>query len=915
MTTPPRPGRDSLILAGSIELLGGGVPSTHPSCPGAVFRLAPGYDEGAPQPSADVVTKMLTGGSRPHGRWADNRAVKLPVIILAPDRATLVAARELLAQLLDADEFETRWHRDGAPGPMVLDCYRAGAAAPGYSVLEERENLARIEVSFAALPYGRSDVRETVWFPSPIVGAIPAPVYRPWEQVDPYTTVASVTQPGSWGRALRPGSGAFPGSAHWNPLAGANTPVYHRVLPGNVDITGRQQISLWVGLGNSNGQWRSGNLTFRVTLYDTGMSWLQFGGTFKLTASDNWNAPSFTRIAMTFPTTTGFHFEELREYFIEVPNFTNAAKMGDLYLNCMGASPDAVPWPAPSARGTVYSVAGAGTARAPVSLRFQPPEGSYSQSRAWTAASEAVNWLSPPGVMSPDGTPDTVQARVWGAAGAGSTMTNANAPHYGIGGGAAAGGCAGDDHFPAPPGVTLTGIVGAGPPGATAQPPAGAASTLTSPAPGGYELRATGGPSAPNNSYNQGGTPGSGQLPAPIRYSGGRGTYGRTAGNPGQGAGGGGGGAGSSGPGKDAPGQPGGEGGPGGGHGGGGRSPFDHGPGSPGGGPAGGGGGATWKAGGAALGGKGANGRVEVNWLVPAVPMQTLMVHMPGPETHATFAPVIALGGTASQPLGTTFYPAASPQPGMPVRYDGTYSAVLVASSWANATVARDIEVKIIQFDRDLGANPPIPGATTRTAAVQVVGGAIYHDLIPAHDAIVQAGFLVLGTVTLPLRQLPADNQSAVFGVTVRSTQTGDRFLDLALLDVTGQTVIIADDGGGFTNYFIDEPDASAGLGNILGSDYGRTQARSVTELLGPVSGGPFILEPGQGNLLLAYSKGGSPSLGLDYYSRWWFDRADDLAASGVGGAPPNPRAWLNGQPVPGPPPPASVLAAAEAGR
>ena len=126
--------------------------------------------------------------------------------------------------------------------------------------------------------------------------------------------------------------------------------------PGaGVDITGRQQISLWVGLGNSNGQWRSGNLTFRLTLYDTGMSWMQFGGTFKLTASDNWNAPNFTRIAMAIPTGTGFHMEELAEYVLEVPNFTNAAKMGDLYLNCLGASPAASAWPVPpGGRGTVY---------------------------------------------------------------------------------------------------------------------------------------------------------------------------------------------------------------------------------------------------------------------------------------------------------------------------------------------------------------------------------------------------------------------------------------------------------------------------------------------------------------------------------------------------------------------------------
>ena len=647
------PGRDSLVLAGPIELLGGGVPSTHPSCPGAVFRLAPVTTREPPSHPPNVVTKILTGGSRPHGRWADNRTVKLPVIILGPDRPTIVAARELLAQLLDVDQFETRWMRDGAPGPMVLDCFRAGAAGPGYSVLEERQNLARIEVTFAALPYGRSDQRESVWFPSPVVGGVPAPVYRPWESVDPYNVVASLTQPGSWGLAARPGGGgAFANSAHWNPLAGANTPVYHRVLPAPVDITGRQQISLWAGLGNSNGQWRSGNLTFRLTLYDSGTSWMQFGGTFKLTASDNWNAPHFARIAMAIPTGTGFHMEELREYILEVPNFTTAAKMGDLYLNCLGASPAASAWPVPpgAVRGTVYSVALDGTARAPVSLRFQPPAGSYAREMPPITAAGDWTWLVPADLVSaPDGTPNAIQSRIWGGSGAGGSRSTTNAAvDHGLSGGGAGAGCIGDDHYPVTPGQTIGGHNGRGAV-ASLTPLSGEASTLGTHPGAPYLLRATGGASGPTNDWHGAQVPGEGQAdpgtqPVPgglIRYTGGKGAYGRPAGQQYQGSGGGGGAAGSSGPGKDAPGQPGGEGGPGGGHGGGGHGPSDQGRGNPGGGPGGGGGGATRLTSGTQLGGDGANGRIQVSYLTSVVPMRTLLVHMPGPETPTTFAPLV----------------------------------------------------------------------------------------------------------------------------------------------------------------------------------------------------------------------------------------------------------------------------------
>ena len=791
---------------------------------------------------------------------------------------------------------------------MILDCFRAGAAAPGYSVLEERENLARIEVTFAALPFGRSDVRETVWFPTDnqVVGGPPAPVYRPWEEIDRYgpanTDVHSVVQTASWGRAARPGgSGPYDGSAHWNPLAGANTPVYHRVLPAFRDITGRQQISLWAGLGNSNGQWRSGNLTFRVTLYDAGQSWVQFGGTFKLTASDNWNAPTFTRIAMAIPTGTGFHFEQLAEYVVEVPNFTTSARMGDLYLNCLGASPSAVAWTPPSVRGTVYSIALAGSARAPVSLRFQPPAGSFSKTEEWVNPGGLDFHVPAAGVTAPDGTPDAVQARVWSSAGACGSLT----PTFiGLAGGGAGGNCAGDDHYPAPPNAHILGSVGQG---------AGGAATLPRPAAGQPSnlgtLTANGGLSGLTNDWH-GASPGPATA-APIHWLGGWGGYARDKGKPNQGAGGGGGGAGSSGPGKEPPGQPGGEGGPGGGHGGGGHGPFDTGTGSGGGGPAGGGGGATRTGtGGTSVGARGANGRVQVTYLTSVLPMRTLLAHMPGPETHATFAPVIGVGdgndapdggGPPSLPLwpdGVRNYRAVSPQEGMPVRYDGTYSGVLVAKSWASANLSRDITVRITQHDA--------PGGPTTTT---VIGGGVFSGLVPQNDAGVMAGFLRLGTVTLPLAWLPPDNQAAYYTVTVDSRWhqgepnagqvTGDRFEDLLLLDVTGQTALLTHPTG-YTNYFIDEPDTTQGLGGLLGSSFGRTQARSVTDSIVSLAGGPFILEPGQGNLLLAYSADrGSPSLGLDYWARWWFDRADDLAAHGVGGAP-LPR---------GLPPPAALLA------
>ena len=134
--------------------------------------------------------------------------------------------------------------------------------------------------------------------------------------------------------------------------------------------------------------------------------------------------------------------------------------------------------------------------------------------------------------------------------------------------------------------------------------------------------------------------------------------------------------------------------------------------------------------------------------------------------------------------------------------------------------------MRIHQHDYRPAAGPHPPGTTTSA----IIGGATFTGLVPANDPVVQAGFLILGTITLPLRWLPPDNQSAYYTVSVDSDNRSDRFMDLLLLDQTGQTVLIVHDHDGFTNYFIDEPAATQGLGGILGSNAGRTQARSVTE-------------------------------------------------------------------------------------
>jgi hypothetical protein len=159
---------ESLTIAGQIELLGpdGGMPSQVPQCAGATFLLAPGYDLSAPQTVVDILAAGLLDGEVPIGRRASNRTITLPIKLTAPDRTTLAAAREFLLSTIDEDYWQLVWTRDGGL-PMVLDCFRAAPAVAQSDVLTEQQLVSLIQVSFQALPYGRSDQPEVLEFPAP----------------------------------------------------------------------------------------------------------------------------------------------------------------------------------------------------------------------------------------------------------------------------------------------------------------------------------------------------------------------------------------------------------------------------------------------------------------------------------------------------------------------------------------------------------------------------------------------------------------------------------------------------------------------------------------------------------------------------------------------------------------------------
>jgi hypothetical protein len=175
---------DSLVLAGQIELLGGGVPSPNPDCLGAMFRLLPGYDLSAPALTAEMAAGLLLDGEMITGMRASNRTPKLPVAIIVPptgnlqaDRATLAGARELLLRLAAQEHWTLTWAREGGY-PITFDCQGMTSSTITYSTKLDMSLASLVEIEFSAYPYGRSEDPEQIQIntPSQIWDQPPAPV-------------------------------------------------------------------------------------------------------------------------------------------------------------------------------------------------------------------------------------------------------------------------------------------------------------------------------------------------------------------------------------------------------------------------------------------------------------------------------------------------------------------------------------------------------------------------------------------------------------------------------------------------------------------------------------------------------------------------------------------------------------------
>jgi hypothetical protein len=515
---------DSLVLANSIELLYGGVVSTNQSCPGAVFRLQPGANPGAPQPTTDFVASLLLDGERPFGRRASNRTITLPIWITAPNRQILAAAREFLQRTIDQDYFTITWTRDpangnpgGVPLPMLLDCFRAEpTVSPLNTLLEKQLCGMQVQITIPALPYGRSNVQTQVSFASPVpttpvVPPPPVPVV-----LDSFATISSSQCSQSSQCVIGPTTCCWDPDQFGDP-GGQITPLtYSSSFTAPVSLANMTSLQMWLGFGsryyaNLEYAGKTHGVSVSFTLTDSGGNTLSFSrSNLLLPVGQAAQTPVFSRVTIPVPQgNTVFNYGSVVSYAMTVTNRQDRVSRLSwvtAYLDALTAYPGAQSI-TPVTHGIAYTLYGvAGTARAPVSMMFQQPP---TPGTATTLTSAGSGFYTVPSNTA------WLKVEAWGGGGAGGNRTTA-----GLAAGGGGGEYAAETIFPALSGMSIPYIVGSG--DTSGAPFAGGLASVFGPVPGGtLQVTAHGGGSVVANADVAGaGGAGSANL---VEYAGGAG--------------------------------------------------------------------------------------------------------------------------------------------------------------------------------------------------------------------------------------------------------------------------------------------------------------------------------------------------------------------------------------------------------
>jgi hypothetical protein len=445
---------DSLVIDGKIELMGGRAFSPLPQCQGAQFQLAPGYDLSMAQPTTDIVASLLFDGERPYGRRFSNRTIVLPIVIQAPDRPTLAAAREILLETIDQQTWELTWTRSGG-SPLVFDCFRAQPTVITYSTKTEKDGLASVlTLTVPALPFARSrsDSLQQLAFPATILGG---PVTALPSLIDDYNVINTTTQPSWWRQSVLTAVDVYSAWWEWSVTDENSAPLYTSALVSPVNISGLAAVNFWLGLGTQNYlTWHKGTVTFAITLTDADGNTISFGADVYCYASDNNLAPWWNQVTIAIPQNVqSFDYVNVASYTLQLwrfSEFDGTLQMdSDVYINQLSAVPAVQAGPQVSPRGQLYQLNTIGTAPSPLSLQLEQQPSTAIQVSAVTTAGPGV-FVPPPGV-------NTLKVQKTGAGGAGSSLTAA-----GQGGGGKGGEYAENDSYPCEPGIPINYYVGQG---------------------------------------------------------------------------------------------------------------------------------------------------------------------------------------------------------------------------------------------------------------------------------------------------------------------------------------------------------------------------------------------------------------------------------------------------------------------
>lgn len=489
----PQPSNvDSLVLAGMIEILGGGaVQSQLPELVdvngnGAIFRLLappasnsmaygyePSYDLSAPQPTQDIVQSMLLDGERPFGYRASNRTITLPIHIKATSNQQMQAAREYLMQLIDQQTWPIAYTPGSTGLTTIFDAFRALPTAVmwGFNYDNSQAQQAGIEntsyayngmltLSIQALPYGRSDTDGTqqLSFASPLTSQSSAAGAN---IIDAFSTLPSGLPAGQGRWYLRTGqviTGVSSNSVYYQPPQPIVQPYPPAVMQRSglsADIRSLPVMSVWFGQAYDT-QWAAdkkfvSDMVLNWTLTDNNGKTLSFHTTYNnLPWSTDLNNPKWTRINANIPQGQNFNYQHVTEYNVHCTNWNGRGSWGlqkmRIYLCGVTANPTTIQGAA-TTRAAVYNLVGfAGTARSPVSVQLQQPAAAPMSQELYGASV----WYPPPGVYS-------AQVEAIGGGGAGATLTQA-----GISGGGGGGEYAQEPAFAVTPGQPVPYACGTG---------------------------------------------------------------------------------------------------------------------------------------------------------------------------------------------------------------------------------------------------------------------------------------------------------------------------------------------------------------------------------------------------------------------------------------------------------------------